>query len=223
MKKTSYIIILILFTQLLYSQSEYEYFEKQRLESKDKKIKIISTYDCLDDLLWYKEYYNENGFLIKKEIFTHNNESNKLTLYQKINIDSYDASGNISGTEILYETDGSILNENHFSKLNFTYFYEIGFDENITEEIEYIFDNQNQLIEKRFYYEDVNGYIYDKELLFYNTEGKNCESKHFFSGSSNVSISKFYYNSLGLLEKKETLDGFYVKTGGIKYNYEFYE
>jgi|WetSurMetagenome_2_1015567.scaffolds.fasta_scaffold686016_2 hypothetical protein len=81
MKKTSYIIILILFTQLLNSQSENEYFEKQRLERKDKKNKIISTYDCLDDLLRYKEYCDENGFLTKKEIFTHSNESNKLTLY----------------------------------------------------------------------------------------------------------------------------------------------
>ncbi len=216
------LLIAIVSSASVLTQTEQEYFEKLRLERKDKKIKTISVYDNLKVIKYKKEYYDENGYLIKKELFYHDNEKNKTYLYQEIKITSYDALGNISGKEILYEL-GKRINEFQFSNINFTYFYEIGFSENLIDDIKYLFDDNGNLIEKRFTSADMyEPGKYEKETFLYDSNNKLVESKYSYPDNNSSHVRRYHYSSTGLLEMESYLDDNLVQTEGVKYEYEFY-
>ncbi len=205
---------------VIYSQTEQDYFEKLRLERKDKKIKEIVILDERTLETQSKEYYDENGLLSKKENYYSNPPENITYIYQEVIINSYKHDNKIEGLIIYYEL-GKKAYENPFNNESFTYFLEIGFTETLTEEARYFFDERGVLVEKRFYWEDLGGYVYDKELLYYDSKGQLYESRNYSHGSSLFGTTKYYYNSDGLLEK-EVNDKSGEDTNVSKFEYKFY-
>lgn len=207
----------------LYSQTEQDYFEKLRLERKDKKIKTISAYSYFNEVLESKEYYDENGYLVKRETYQTDLLGENLYVYMEIVINNYDNLGNISGNQTMYESDGKKLNEFPFSNLDYTYFFEVGFDESTVIDIKYIFDKNGNVIEKRFFIDGLNENEYEKTLLNYDNMNKLTESKYYGISTSVVDIVKYYYNSIGLLEKEENSYDFQKggRVYGMRFEYEF--
>jgi hypothetical protein len=221
-KKFTFLVLVFLVGQL-YSQTEQDYFEKLRLERKDKKIKTISAYSYFNEVLESKEYYDENGYLVKRETYQTDLLGENLYVYMEIVINNYDNLGNISGNQIMYESDGKKLSEFPFSNLDYTYFFEVGFDESTVIDIKYIFDKNGNVIEKRLFIDGLNENEYEKTLLYYDNMNKLTESKY-YGFSTSVNIVNYYYNSIGLLEKEESSYDFQKggRVYGMRFEYEFF-
>jgi len=213
--------IIVLQIQIAYSQTTLDYLEKQRIERKNNNIKTITTYDSVNDKISSIEYYDENGYLQKKELYVMDLDAGKLCLWQDILITKFSSYGLFSGIESLYERNGSKINYFTFENMKPEILFEIAFDETLIDDVKYIFDNKGNLIEKRFYSEDMyKPDEYEKQILIYDSKNKLVETKYYIPGLSRSSTHKYFYDSSGLLEKVTSVQD---ETNYVsKYKCEFY-
>jgi len=220
------LVLLSINTKTIYAQTTSDYFEKMRLERKEKKIKTISAYDYFDDALSKKDYFDENGFLVKKEIYGSSFITGDSYILQDIIVDEYKEGEDMSGTAIIFETDGSKTKDHKFSNMKPEIFFETSSFENVSyDKVQYLFDNKDNITEKRFYKDkEYKPTEYEKLLIYYDSENKPIESKFFTPNNSTVSFGKYYYNSNGLLEKEESSYDFQKgeRVYGVRYEYEFF-
>lgn len=214
-------IIIVLQTQIAYSQTTLDYLEKQRIERKNNKIKTITTFISVNDKISSIDYYDENGYMQKKELYVMDLDAGKVYLWQDILITKFSSEGLFSGIESTYECNGKKINDFSFENMKPEILFEIAFDETLIDDVKYIFDSKGNLIEKRFYSEEMyKPNEYEKEILIYDSKNKLVETIYYIPGSSIVSSHKYSYNSAGLLEKISSVqdETDYATT----YKYEFY-
>lgn len=219
------LMMLICTSQSIFSQSTYDYIEKQRLERKEKKIKTISSFDYLNDALSKKEYYDENGLPKKIEIYGASFITGDTYLLQEIIIHKLGDNGNVSGTITKFESDGSKTDTYEFNDLKPEIFFNPNVDGEFYSDVQYTFDNSGKLSEKRYFNSKIYGpNEYEKQVFSYNSGNKLIGYKYYIPNNSTVSNGKFYYNSNGLLEKEESSYDFQKgeRVYGIRYEYEFY-
>jgi len=204
--------------------TEYDYYEKLRLERKEKKIKIIITYSYLDDALERKDYFDEEGYLRKRENYYTSFATGELKIISQIDIIDYNKFGQISGIyQSSDEMNGDI--KSNFENLSQSKFHETDYfvGEEPVDSVELIFDKSGKLTEKKFYERDFKS-LHSKSDLIYDENGRLKESK-FIPTKSSPSNIKYYYNDLGLLVKEESSYDFNNENRvfGKRYEYEFYE
>lgn len=204
--------------------NEYDYYEKLRLERKEKKVQLILAYEYENDALWRKDSFDVEGYLRKREIYTFDLDNLMEKLYSTIYVERYDDEGNMYGYSDIPVNMNSI---NNFDKVKPTYFYEIGIDEEtLVDDVKYIFDKNDNLIEKRSYGDHLysTGKEYESEYFYYDKNNRLIESKY-FSGKSSTNITKYFYTEKGLLDKVESEYDFQNsgRVYGIRYEYLFYD
>lgn len=204
--------------------NEYDYYEKLRLERKEKKVLLVKTFEYVNDALSTKDSFDVNGYLRKREIYTFDLENLMEKLYSTIFVERYDDEGNMYGYSVI-PVNMNIIN--NFDKVKPTYFYEIGIDEEtLVDDVKYIFDKNDNLIEKRSYgdYLYGTGKEYETEYFYYDKNNRLIESKY-LSGKSSTSITKYFYTEKGLLDKVESEYDFQNggRVYGIRYEYLFYD
>lgn len=207
-----------------YSQTEYNYYEEIRKEREIKKVKTISEFGTFNDALEKKDYFDEQGYLRKREYYISDLMGENSYVWKEISSIIYDSNGNISGEEINYESNKEILYKSKFSNISPSKFYDIGFGETTVEEVKYFFDKKNRLIEKKnIFGDDVSKGQNEKEIFKYDKNDQLMESK-FYSGTNPVSITKYFYTSSGLLDRIEVSYDFQNggRNYGARYEYEFY-
>lgn len=230
MKKLGYFklvfFIMISFVQsgVIYSQSSIEYFENRRLELKEKKVKIIYSYETGYDELRRKEFIDENGYLYKLEEYqtSYDGERTFISLIAEIDVNS--KAGFICGKAILYDSEG-VIRDSYSFDMESEYFYTLYLEDIPIDEVKYIFDEQGKLTEKRKYSNDNYGpNEFEKEVLIYDNNNKLIESKHYVPENSTISVSYYNYNSYGLLESEKVSYDFQNRgrNFGVRYEYEFY-
>jgi hypothetical protein len=203
--------------------SEYDYYEKQRLERKEKKIKVINTYSYFDDALERKDYFDEEGYLRKSENYYTSFTTGELKIISQIDITDYNTVGQISG---IYQSSDEMNGEikSTFENLSLSKFHETDFfaGEEPVDSVELIFDESGKLTEKRYYERDFKS-LHSRLVLIYDENGRLKESK-FIPTKSSPSNIKYYYNDLGLLVKEESSYEFHGgdRVFGQSYKYEFY-
>jgi len=225
---TQIFLILVLIsinTNIVFTQTAHDYFEKLRLERKEKKVKTISSFSNFNDVIELKDYFDEDGFLRKREFYMSDMMGENIYVWKELNSIEYDSKGNMSGNEINFGIEKEILYQTPFSNNSPTDFYDIGFGETLVDEVKYIFDSKDNLIEKRSYGDHLygTGKEYESEFFYYDNNKKLIESKT-FTGESSINISKYYYNEIGLLIKLSNSYDF-QNTGrdyGSRYEYEFF-
>lgn len=210
----SLFFLILMFTDFAFSQTEYDYFEKQRLERKEKKVKVISIYDSYDrNYPGTKEYFNEDGNIVKIEYFAGRVANNDYKLYSEIIVSNIDTRGNLSGYDVIYYEGGS--SKNNFENVTPSYFWDIGvMEETLVERVEYIFD-KNGNVKKLLSYGD---HAYPKEYTYEIFRYKNGKLNSRYDPDSKTETF-FLYNENGLLDKAgrgNDSDSFNY------YSYEFY-
>lgn len=193
-----------------FSQTEFDYYEKQRAERQSKKIKTIFYFDEYDKENPYSIYrYDTNGYIIKIEYFVGRVKNKDYKLWKEINVVSIDEKGNLSG----YEYEYDIKTKNSFNKSP-SEFWEIGFGENLVERVEYIFDKSGKVKERRSY----GDHAYPKEFSVEKFSYKDDILVEILDVDSQQE-TYFFYNENGLLIKissGQSEDSTYLK-------YDFYE
>lgn len=107
-----------------------------------------------------KEYFNEDGNIVKIEYFAGRVANNDYKLYSEIIVNNFDTRGNLSGYDVIYYEGGS--SKNNFENVTPSYFWDIGvMEETLVERVEYIFD-KNGNVKKLLSYGD---HAYPKEIL----------------------------------------------------------
>jgi hypothetical protein len=188
-------IMLLFSSQSIFSQTTYDYFEKQRLERKEKKVKVI-YYDN-KDFPSKKNYFDKDGNITKSELFSGRKENGAYKLWREIFIRKIDSRGNLSGIMKEYR-DNNVVQE-IFSEIQPVVFFEIGiFNENLVEEIRYFFDFNGNVTEKRSYGDHAYPKEYTSEI--YNYE--NGKVKTIVDSDFNYK-NILYYDDNGLLYKIE--------------------
>ena len=210
-----------------FSQTEFDHYEKQRLERKEKKVKTISQHTTFNNFLESKDYFNTEGYLVKREIYDEHifNEdtyeyANFVT--KEILILNYDNKGGVSGREFIYEK-GNKVSESNFNKLRFA-LLDRGYRE--VKDITHTFDNSGRLTESKYLYSDDERVFFKK--YFYDNNNKLLKSIFYNNvediNSPGASITIYSYNELGLLENEAT--SYRFQNGGRDYGnsyiYEFY-
>ncbi|MFZ1323532.1 MAG: hypothetical protein WAT71_18420 [Ignavibacteria bacterium] len=206
------------------TMTEYDYYETLRLERKEKKVKTISSYSTFNDVIDLKDYFDKDGFLRKREFYLSDMMGENIYVWKELNSIEYDNIGNMIGIEVIYNEDNVVSNQIPF-KIKPSDFYDIGFGENLVDRVKYIFDEKNNLIEKRSYGEDLEGpdIAYSIESFQYENN-KLIESKSATYGSDIVSITKYSYNKNGLLMAVNVSFDFQNggRNYGERYEYEFF-
>jgi len=191
MKKTFYLMVFTvlffinLIPSIVLSQSEYEYYEKFRLERKERKIKAIKTSTGGID------YFDKEGYHIKRESYVDGNLTSYLIIQHLSNGD-LSVEQNL-GPESIWNTTGS---QALFEETNFDPY-------NLIDKVVLIFDSKMRLSEKRISGEDYLGL--DIEKYYYeNEEDKPKRSEYYYDGELS-SVTNYYYDQTGLLIKEEML------------------
>jgi len=206
--------------------TEYDYYENLRLERKENKVKTISSFGTFNDVIEIKDYFDEDGYLRKREFYLSDLMGENSYAWKEISDITYDETGNMSGNEIEYGNIKETLYKILFNKISPSNFYDIGFGETTVNKSEYIFDKESKLIEKRSYGEHLvgTGKEYESQYFYYDNNNRLIESRS-TTGESAVSITKYFYNEKGLLEK-EAISYDFQNGGrdyGMRYEYEYYE
>lgn len=210
-----------------YSESkftEYNYYENLRLERKDKKIKIISTYSYLDNGLERKDYFDYEGYLRKRENYYSSYATGDSKISSQIDILDYNSSGQVSG---IYQSSDEMNGEikSSFENLNLSKFYDTDFfvGEEPVDSVELVFDKNGKITEKKFYERDLKS-LYSRLVMVFDEHDRLIESK-FIPLQSPPSTTKYYYDELGLLLKEESSYNFHSgeRVFGKSYKYEFYD
>jgi len=208
------------------TMTEYDYYETLRLERKKKKVKTISSFSTFNDVIELKDYFDDDGFLRKREFYMSDMMGENIYVWKELNSIEYDSKGNMSGDEINFGIDKEIFNQIQFSNNNPIDFYDIGFGETLVDEVKYIFDSENNLLEKRSYGGHLygTGKDYESEFFYYDSNKKLIESKA-ITGESSINISKYFYNENGLLIKTSNSYEFQNngRDYGTRYEYEYYD
>lgn len=207
-----------------YSQTEYNYYDQLRKERENKKVKTISEFETFNDALDKKDYFDEQGYLRKREFYITDMMGENSYVWKEISSITYDNKGNISGEEINFESTKEISYKNQFTNMSPSNFYDIGFGETTVEEVKYFFDKENRLFQKSSIFgDDVPKEAFGKEIFKYDKNDRLIESKY-YSNASSVSITKYYYTSQGLLDRIEVSYDFQNggRNYGARYEYEFY-
>lgn len=207
-----------------YSQIEYNYYEQLRKNREIKKVKTISEFETFNDALEKKDYFDEQGYLRKREFYITDMMGENPYVWKEINSIVYDNNGGISGEEINYESTREISNKSEFTCISPSKFYDIGFSETTVKEVEYFFDKKNRLIEKKSILENAGPDGQNEKVIFkYNKNEQLIESK-LYSGTNPVSITKYFYTMSGLLDRIEISYDFQNggRNYGVRYEYEFY-
>lgn len=202
--------------------TEYDYYEKLRLERKEKKIKTISHFYGNNRILSSIERFDTDGKLNSIEVFS--GMENPPCKFREIVVTEYNIKGDLSGKEINYDC-GVKGNEFEFKEMKPSYFYNIGFGEDLTEEVIYKFDSQNKLIEQiRVCPDCAYSALDSKEEILKNTfdtvsfvyNGNKLIKKIYERGSETL----FSYNERDLVEIEQYFDEFGKNS---EYDIEFYE
>lgn len=221
-----FFLILLFFSSSGYSQTEYDYYEKQRLERKEKKVKTISHFYGNDKNLMNIEHFDREGMLKKSEQFGGNDIP--PCKYSEINILNNNNKSDLTGT-ITYYNCGVKSHTIDFAAQNPSYFYNIGMGENLTEEIIFKFDSGDRLIEQIWVCSDCG---YTPERSEEEALKETYDTVKFVYDNSNILIKKVYetgdetrfiYNEQNLMIREE----FYSQNENtehfvVNYIYEFY-
>lgn len=205
--------------------TEYDYYEKLRLERKDKSVKTISSFSTFNDAIENKDYYDENGYLRKREVYGEDLMGVNRFVWKEIFNITYDETGNIFGNFTEFKNNTEILSNSILNNLSPSDFYDIGFSETLVDEVKYIFDDKNNLIEKRIYGDHLYGTRkeYESEFFYYDRNNRLIESK--YPSANTISISKYYYNEKGLIDRINVSYEFQNggRNYGSRYEYEYYK
>lgn len=188
----------------LFSQSAFDYYEKLRLDRKERKIKKILINEKI------KDYYDENGFHIKREYF---DDDGKISSYLNIkNLENGDLNVESNlGAEGTFTTVGSQA-----------LFYVTYFDPyNLIDEVSLIFDSKFKLIEKRISstsYDDIDAVYY-----FYQDNSSYPFKSEYFSDKKLLSKTDYFYDDSGLLIKEKCLWFSGNEVRETVYSYEYFK
>jgi len=206
MKKTFILIVIALiffinlFPSVVLSQSEYEYYEKLRLERKERKIKTIKTNDGEID------YFDMEGYHIKREFYFDGNLTSYI-LIQHLSNGDLSVEQNL-GPEGIWNTTGSQA-----------LFEETGFDPyDIRDEVVLIFDSKMRLSEKKISGEDYLGL--DIEKYYYENDEDKPKRSEYYLDNQLLFVTDYFYDQSGLLIKFERLWNNEKST--TSYTYEYY-
>jgi len=201
--------------------TDYDYYEKLRLKIKSNKIKSLKVFDIRNDELNRIDYYDEEGYLVKREFYSTGFSNSIAKLFSEFIITPYDNNLIVSINETGYSDDGSSnFNAKYIS--NFKLFMELE-TETTEEEVKFVFDDSDQLIEKQIFFgEDGDYELSRNETFIYETNGLLISSET-ISGNSKF-VTKYTYNSKELLEKevvkKDLIDN--EELWGYRFEYDYY-
>lgn len=201
--------------------NEYDYFENERLERKEKKIKSVKVTDLVKEELIRIDYYDNEGYLIKREVYLPGISDQTPRLYSEYKISPFDTDLNISVEEIVFDGNQTqVLNANYTNKLKL--FLELE-TETIEDEVQYIFNDKVQIVEKNIYYGEDNDFELSRSENYEYDAAGFLISSDFKSGNS-LFKTKYSYNNNGLLEKEVGAYDFSNngRVWGLIYEYEFY-
>ena len=189
-------------SQIIFSQTENDYYEKLRLERKDKKIKLMKSGTSEID------YFDEQGYHIKKEH------------YYNGNVISYSIIKQLNNGELSVELN--LGPEGNFTTIGSqALFYVTYFDPyNLIDKVVIIFDSKSRLIEKRISGTDFEGL--DNIKYFYNKDEEKPIKSEYYSDNKLSNKTDYYYNESGLLIKEENLWLNNNEKSITNYIYEFY-
>ena len=208
MKTSFYFSLLVLLSlmminsQKVFSQTEYDYYEKLRLERKEKKIKLIKTDKDIID------YYDEQGYHVKREYYFEGNMSSYSLIKQlsngKLNVVmdlGLEGNFTITGSQALYYV---------------TYFDPYDLRDNVT----MTFDSKARLIEKRITGTDMEGA--ESAKYFYKKDENKPLNSEWYSDNILLSKTDYYYDDSGLLIKMISLWISNNEKSVTNYSYEYY-
>jgi len=180
--------------------TEYDYYENLRLKVKSNKVKSLKVFDIRNDDLKRIDYYDEEGYLVKREFYSTGYSNSIAKLFSEFIITPYDNNLNVSISETGYSDDGS-SNFNVEYINNYKFFMELE-TETTEEEVKFVFDESDQFIEKQIFFgEDGDYNLSRKETFIYDANGLLVTSE-IISGNSKF-VTKYTYNNKELLEKEE--------------------
>jgi hypothetical protein len=182
------------------NMTEYDYYENLRLKVKSNKVKSLKVFDIRNDDLKRIDYYDEEGYLVKREFYSTGYSNSIAKLFSEFIITPYDNNLNVSISETGYSDDGS-SNFNVEYINNYKFFMELE-TETTEEEVKFVFDESDQFIEKQIFFgEDGDYNLSRKETFIYDANGLLVTSE-IISGNSKF-VTKYTYNNKELLEKEE--------------------
>lgn len=194
--------LLIINSQIVFSQTEYDYYEKLRLERKEMKIKIIKTDNDVID------YYDQQGYHIKREYYFEGNLSSYSLIKQMSNGD-LSVEMNL-GPEGVFKMTGSKA-----------LFYVTYFDPyDLRDKVTMTFDSKARLFEEIITGIDMDGSEYAK--YFYKKDENKPFNSEWYSDNILLSKTDYYYDETGLLIKKVSLWISNNEQTISKYSYEYY-
>lgn len=209
MKKNSVYWLLVLSIVLSFpfqkvlSQTEYDYFEKQRLERKEKKIKVIKSRENT------KDFFDDQGYHIKREDY---DSYGNVTSYMLIkNLKSGDLS-----VDMNLGAEGNFTMTGNQALFYFTFFDPYNLIDNVT----MTFDTKSRLIEERISGTDYEGI--DIQKYFYGKNGDKPDKSEYYSDNKLLSKTEYYYDESGLLVKEESLWLYNNEKNTTNYTYEYY-
>lgn len=212
--KTIILLFLLAIPLSLYSQDELSHFKSLCEFRKSNKIKTITTYIDNETQPYQTEYFDQNGFPEKIEIFT---DGNKLyALIENISLNSQNL---ISYKETFYDVQTTT---NSIDNIPLTTFIEFGYGDNATISVKYKFDSKNRISEKITTYENPNGNIIYSDKLYYDDNNRLQSVKFYDEKSEHIQTAYYTYDSKNLLSKIK-----YVYTTGADeyinhFKYTFY-
>jgi len=201
-------------TQIVKVITVYDYYEMQRIERVNFKIKTMLYFNNYNKSLpWRKDLFDESGNILKTEIYTGYVENIPYKLYIETIVNNIDKSGNLSGYSVMYYEDGS--SKFDFMDVTPSYFWEIGImEETLVDRIEYIFDKNGNVKERRSYGEHAYPKQYTTETFRY----KDNRISSIYDPEAKIEYS-YYYDEKGLLFKVGNADD---ENSFHYYTYEYY-
>lgn len=197
-----FVSFLMINSQIVYSQTEYDYYEKLRLERKEKRIKLIKTdKDVID-------YYDEQGYHFKREYYFEGNMSSYSLINQQSN--GYLSVKMDLGPEGIFTTTGSQA-----------LYYITYFDPyNLIDNVVMVFDSKGRVSEERITGTDMEGA--ESIKYFYKNEEIKPYRSEYYSDNKLLSKTDYYYDDSGLFIKVVSIWINNNEQTITNYSYEYY-
>lgn len=194
--------LMMINSQIVVSQTEYDYYEKLRLGRKEKKIKAVKSNNDIID------YFDEQGYHVKIEYYF----EGKLSSYSLIK--------QLSNGELKVVMDlgpeGNFTTTGSQALFYVTYFDSYDLRDNVT----ITFDSRSRLIEERITETDYEG-VDIKKYVYDNVEIR-PKRNEYYSDNNLLSRTDYYYDETGLLTKEVNL---WISTNEktvTNYSYEYH-